>query len=183
MARELTTDVDAALQASAKTAITLAALDFTSGVVRVTDCPYDVTWDGYTWTGLGRLGSIEMIAEGGDLQARSIKFRLSGIPAAVRSVLLTTYYQGRPAQVWFAAMNPDTHQILEDPVGPFQYRLDSPQISLGQQATIELPAADRVADWDRPRVRRYNDADQQAVYPGDTFCANAEEMVEKTLVW
>jgi hypothetical protein len=74
-------------------------------------------------------------------------------------------------------------KIVADPVGPFTFRMDSLEFELGRTGTLRLTAEGRLADWQRPRVRYYNDADQQAEYPGDNFFANTEEFVEKTLIW
>jgi hypothetical protein len=73
--------------------------------------------------------------------------------------------------------------VIADPVGPFTFRMDSLEFELGRTGTLRLTAEGRLADWQRPRVRYYNDADQQAEYPGDNFFANTEEFVEKTLIW
>ena len=58
------------------------------------------------------------------------------------------------------------------------------QILLGStQSEVLLTAENRLADWDRPRIRRYNDADQQSEYPGDLGMQFAEQMVNKTILW
>lgn len=59
--------------------------------------------------------------------------------------------------------------IVADPAGPFVYRMDTMEIEAGSTATIVVRAESRLADWDRPRVRRYTDEDQQTLYSGDKF--------------
>lgn len=183
MSRTLTTDVGNALQDSHKKLCTFVEMEFSSGSVRVTNAPHNIAWNSYTWTGLGRLGAISPIEEAGQLQARSITLQLSGIPAAMISIAMGEHYQGREVNLWLGAFNLTTGALLADPVGPITYLIDTMTIALGETATIELTAHSRLSDWDRPRLKHFNDADQQTDYDGDLFCQFAEEMVEKILIW
>ena len=56
-------------------------------------------------------------------------------------------------------------------------------ITLGQQGTIEVVCRSRLADWDNPRVRRYNNQTQQALYPGDLGLEFVEQATEKEIFW
>ena len=50
-------------------------------------------------------------------------------------------------------------------------------------ATIKLATHGRLADFERARVRRYNDEDHQAVHAGDLYYQYVAQMVEKPLRW
>jgi hypothetical protein len=54
---------------------------------------------------------------------------------------------------------------------------------LNAAASVVKNLESRLVDWERARVRRYNDADQQAEYPGDLGLQFVEQMVEKQLIW
>jgi len=41
----------------------------------------------------------------------------------------------------------------------------------------------RLVDWERPRIRRYNNADQQVAFTGDKGFEFVPQMVEKELIW
>ena len=56
-------------------------------------------------------------------------------------------------------------------------------IDVGATATITVNAESRLADWDRPRVRRYNHEDQQIDYPGDMGFEFVPQMATKELRW
>lgn len=182
MSRTLTAAADAAFAADNVPLLLLAALEFDSGTTRVTNNAYDVQWDGYTWTGLGTLGAVEAVKEGAGLEANGLALRLSGIPTAMLAIALDEQYQGRSATIWAAPLDSE-HRIIADPVVVFKGRMDTMPIGMGKTGEITLNLESRLADWERPRVRRYNDADQQAEYPGDLGLQFVEQMVEKQLIW
>lgn len=171
MTRPITSDADSALSAGHVAYLILVELDFAGGTVRLCNATTGVQWDGQTWLGLGDLGRIEPLQESAELRSQGMAFELSGVDPAMLAVALGENYQGRPAKLWLAPLSsaPGGMQLVADPVGPFVYRMDTMEISAAQTATITLRAETRLADWDRPRIRRYTDEDQQSQYPGDKF--------------
>jgi hypothetical protein len=158
-------------------------LQFGSGTVRVCNAAYNFSWDSYTWIGAGQVLGVSGVEEGADLQAYGVTMRLSGVPAAYVSVALNEHYQGRTAKIWAAPLD-SSYTIIADPVLVFNGRMDVMPIRMdGGSAVIELSIESRLIDWERPRVRRYNDADQQAEYPGDLGLQYVEQMVSKDLIW
>jgi len=181
--RTVTTDVGNALAAAAVPVIAFVEMDFAGGVVRATNAPYTIEWNSQSWTGLGNLGGIEVIDEGANMEAFGVALRLSGVPAELLAIALGETYQGRDCSIWCAPLDAD-HAIIADPVLVFLGRMDTMEISMANgQGVITLSAESRLVDLERPRVRRYNDADQQAEYPGDLGLQFVEQMVEKELVW
>lgn len=60
---------------------------------------------------------------------------------------------------------------------------DPPTYSGSGSAQIIVTAESRLAGWERPRVRRFNDADQKKQYPTDRFFEGMVEGVEVEVVW
>ena len=56
-------------------------------------------------------------------------------------------------------------------------------IDAGETATVSLSVESRLSDWERPRIRRYNNADQQIAYISDKGFEFVPQMVEKELIW
>jgi len=77
----------------------------------------------------------------------------------------------------------DAVVVVPDPIGPFLFKMDQLTYQLGRTATIRLTAESRLADWSRPRVRRYNNADHQVLHPGDKFFEHVEKQVEAVHLW
>jgi hypothetical protein len=182
MARTLTPATEAALADGQVRALVFVLMDFSSGILRVNNSAQTVAWAGEDWLGVGHLGAIDAVSEGIGLEARGLSFQISGVPSANVAAALGTDYQGRDCKLWLAPLD-DAYAPIADPALVFWGRLDTMDIELGATATITVSAESRLADWDRPRVRRYNHADQQIDYPGDLGFEFVEQMAEKELRW
>jgi hypothetical protein len=188
LSRELTAAVLAASENANVPMVAFVELDFGSGFVRVTNAPHSMTWNGYTWIGLGTLGGINAVDEGTGLEARGVALTLSGVPVSGEgdseniSIALGEHYQGRDCRVWVALLD-DQFSIVPDPKLIFLGRMDNMEIEIGATATIIVRVESRLADLERPRVRRYNNEDQQIEYSGDRGLEFVEQMVDKSIVW
>jgi hypothetical protein len=156
-------------------------LDF-SQPLRMCSAGYDVTWAGATWLGLGSLGSIEPIQEQASLEAIGVRLTLTGVPTDMIAITLGEQYQGRACQIWFAPLREDM-QLAVQPVRLFSGRMDTMDTEVGDTATITLSAESRMVSWDKARVRRYNNEDQQSRYADDLGFEFVPQMVEKNLIW
>lgn len=180
--RSLTTATTNALAASQVRAVVFVEMDFPSGFLRVNNSAQDITWNGYTWLGVGRVGSIDAIGEGASLEARGLRFSITGVDPANVAIALGQQYQGRSCKVWFAPLT-EAYSVVLDPALVFSGRMDTMDIELGATAVITVSAESRLADWDRARVRRYNAADQAITDAADKGFEFVPQMVEKNLRW
>lgn len=180
--RSLTTATANALAAGQVRGVVFVEMDFSSGFLRLTNSAQDIAWNGYTWYGKGRLGAIDAIGEGATLEARGLRFAASGIDPSHVAVALGTQYQGRSCKVWFAPLD-GGYTPVADPAMVFNGRMDTMDVELGATATITVSAESRLADWDRPRVRRYNSEDQSITDPTDRGFEFVPQMVEKPIRW
>ena len=179
--RSLLAGLTAALAGGNFAPLMFIELNFASGYVRVTNLAFDISWNGFTWLGAGHVGSVDAIVETEELRSNGISFSLTGIPPAMIAAALGEQYQGRSARVWFAAIAGTA--IAVDPVLVFPGRIDNMQVVIGDTATIKVNAENRLADFERPRNRRYNHEDQIARHPGDPSFQYVPQMVEKSLYW
>lgn len=156
-------------------------MDF-SVPLRVCSAGYDYIWNGATWLGIGALGSLEPIQEQASLEATGIRLTLSGVPSELVATTLTEQYQGKQCQIWFVPLREDLRLVVE-PVRLFSGHMDTMDTEVGETATITVAAESRMVAWDRPKTRRFNNEDQQMMYPGDRGLEYVAQMVEKQLVW
>lgn len=158
----------------------LVEMDFASGVVYAHTGVGDFVWNGHIFKGVGLLGKIADWQEGEQLQAYGITLELSGVDQASISISLTEHYQGRALKIWVAFL--DENSILAgDPVGPWRWRMDTMSGEFGKTATVTLNAESRMVEWEKPRTRRYTDADQRAEYPDDFGCEFVSAAAEKEI--
>ncbi len=178
---------ETALDASHLAQVVFLELQFKSGTSYLCSREHNLSWNGFTWLGAGRVGSIEPVGEGGPLEARGVAMTLSAIPAgALATALDPSEYKNRICRFWFGLLDLSSAAaitVVADPVGPFLYRMDTLRFVVGTERALRLTAESRLADWQRPRTIRYNDADQQKLHPGDKFFEYIEQMAEATIEW
>lgn len=141
-----------------------------------------LTWDGNDYLGVGGFGKISNIQEDLDTGSHGMTLALSGVDTDNISIALNTYYQGRLAIIYLAFLNED-FQLAIDPMILFQGRMDNMVFDIGKEAEIQLNVESPEADWDKPAVSRYNNADQQARFPGDKGLEFVEQSVRKEITW
>lgn len=183
MSRIVATASANALVAANVPMVIFVELQLSSGTIRLCSAPYSMTWNGQLWVGFGRLGSIEPIKETTTLEVTGLKMSLSGVDSAVLSTAFNEHVQGRTALLYLALLDA-SYAVLPDPIQEFRGRIDIMQIDdTGADGTISLTVENRIADFKRPNVRRFNSADQQALFPGDRFFDFVPDMQEKSIVW
>lgn len=187
MSRSPSNDYTTASQAAHFTEIVFVEFQFASGNSYVCTADRDVSWNSQTWLGKGRVGSIEPIEEAGELEARGIVMSLSALPAGlIATALDPSEYKNRKVRIWRGLVDTSASSgmsIVADPVGPFIFLMDRLEFELGETGSLRLTAESRLADWQRPRGYRYNDATQQALYAGDDFFKYVENMSNVELIW
>lgn len=181
--RALSTAVEAAIQAEIVSRTVAVEMDFPSGFVRVNGSPGDFVILGQTYLGIGGLGAISAAEESAELRAYGLTLALSGIPRDMVAVALGQAYQGRRVTVREVVFDTTTWLPLADPVVVFRGRMDTMDVRLGEMATITIKAENRLADWERPRIRRYTDEDQQLAHPGDRGFRFVSSTAEKEIIW
>lgn len=188
MSRELDSSISTAAAAEDVRLAILTLLQFDEGDLRLTSAPFDMAIDAdddgviETYAGVGDLGKISAVPEGAELQAYSGQLTLSGLDPAMIALALGSHYQGRKAWLWLALLDAD-HVPVGPPMLLFRGRMDTMHIEIGDTAEITLVVQSRMADWENPRVRRYTNEDQQALFPGDKGLEFVPLMVEKKLNW
>lgn len=181
--KTLGTSAAAAFSSDTVRACAFVQFEFTSGTHRYTTLPYTTSWGGNDWFGLGNLVELSEIRETESLTAVGVKATLSGIPASFVSLALSESIQSKPCTIWFVALGTD-NAVLDTPPIEFKGSVDTPGIVIsGNTCSVTINIESALADFARPKVRRYNDADQQHQYPGDKFFEFVPQMTEKELVW
>jgi hypothetical protein len=182
MTRDLTVDSQAAAEAPRVRPVCFAKLEFGGGDVFVNSSDRDIAFSGDTYLGVGNLGTVSGIEEGGTLQANGIQMTLSGIPSAYLSLFLTEKYKGRPVTLYHGYLD-DDYALIADPIVQWVGRINQMSVALGEQAAITLTAENKLIRWENTKIRRYTDADQQGRFPGDLGLQFISQVVEKEILW
>lgn len=162
--------------------VLFAEVQWNEGTERYVTAGADVTWDGYTWKGVGDLIDISPIVETDAVEATSVRFTLAMVAGSRVAQALTTKSQGRKITLWFGVMN-ENMNVISLPVVEFVGLMDAPQLVDGDTATLSITAESELAGLLGASVRRYTDADQQQYHPGDTWCQFMSSMAERLIVF
>lgn len=159
----------------------LVKLEFDDG--DVTLCTHDgnVAWNGDTYIGAGAIGSIGAMEENIELARATLQMQLRGLPTDIVAIVLGEHYQGRRATTYLGYIDRTTGQLVGDPTILHRGRMDNAQIKQGKTCSVTMNVESRFADWNRAKVRRYNDADQKAKYPDDKGLEFVDQAVAGTI--
>lgn len=164
-------------------------INFESGDVLVCSAPMNFVFDwdedeevtDDIFLGIGAFGGLSNIEEGSELQTYGVNISLSGIPSEYLAMVTGEHYQGRDCRIWKGYCDTG-HVLVDTPVLAFRGRLNNAEVDLIKRS-ISIVVESRLVDWERPRIGRYNNEDQQARYPDDRGLEYVAQMVEKNLVW
>ena len=182
MPRGWSSDNQTAVAAAVVRPVNMVKLEFITGNIFYSDADRDIIFDGETYLGTGVLAGFSSVEEGVELQTYTITLTLSGIPSSVISLALNEDFQNRNCTLFTGFLN-DSYALIADPIEMFKGRINQMNIESGDTSTVSLSVESRLVDWERPRVRRYNNADQQLEYSSDKGFEFVPQMVEKELVW
>lgn len=184
MSRTLTAAVLAEIGQKTIWPVLIADLETSGGNVRAWSGIGNLVFGGNTYLGTGNLGTIGPVKESGDeIRANAITFQLSGIPSSLLSTALGTQYQGRPAKLWLGFLD-SAGALIADPVLIFDGRMDVMDIDEGPDiSTIIVTAESRLADLNRPRIRRYTNEDQEQLFSGDKGLEFVPALQNKEIIW
>lgn len=181
MTRSLSGGFTTAIALGSLGAFPLIELQFASGTDYICGLDHDVSYGGNTYLAAGGCVSIERIAETAS-QTEGLQIGLVGSPAANVALVLSEQVQGRLCVVRLAVI--DGAGALQVDENVWTGLMDTMALQDSPTACwASITAEHMLAVWDRPRVVRYTDAQQQALYSGDLGFQYVEEMAEASLVW
>ena len=185
MSRDATAATLTESQAEVPRPVLFVELDFPSGFVRLNSSDRALSFDPgggvQSFLGAGNLGKITAAGETSELRATGLEMSLSGIPAAFIAAAFERA-QGRAANVWLGFLD-GSYEVVADPALIFSGLIDDTAIDLGDTATVTLSVENRIIAWERPKVRRYTNEDQQQRFAGDKAFEFVNPTVEKELLW
>lgn len=187
--KSISSGQQAALEAAFALPVLFAEVDWAEGLERYVTAGADMSWNGYTWKGIGDVVQIDPVTETDAVEATGVRFTLAGVASSRISQALSTQSQGRRATLWLGVLNPSTLALIDTPPKEFEGRLDAPAIEelpdeTGTvQTVVSITAESRMASLLGAAVRRYTNEDQLKFAPGDTFFKFAAEMAERLIVF
>lgn len=166
--------------------ITFVKLEFDSGsgTQFIHDSLGTFVWGGFTWLGVGDLGTIGVIQEGEQISPYEITMALSGLDVEgdVLDEALNQNYMDDPVSVYIGFMDSD-HVLVADPDLFWSGRIDQLSVVNGEANVIQLTAESDLAIVNKSNDALYSDANLQAEFSGDDFFKYIPQMKNLELVW
>ena len=180
--RDIDSGVAAAIAASGVLCVWLVQFDFASGIVYLNTSNADIVYDGHTWL-RGQALMIEPIIETDSGVSTGFTVSVATAGEALLARALSEYPQGRPCSIGMLVLDASSGAVVGAPTIEVGI-CDAPTIREGPGgAVVSISVETEFADYSRPRVFRYTNADQQSRFPGDRICEYTEQMVEKAIAF
>lgn len=180
--------VDDQLASDTVPAAYFAEFDFVGGVIRLTTWSVNITWGGFTWTGLGALAGISKVPTSERPQYPAVDFSLSVSNPSILGLARGNVenYRGRDANLYRYILT-DDHTYLGEPeliwAGEMsQVRIDTGD-GKGKSASIVLRCEQRGRAQRNSQSLRLVSGQQEQRFPGDTALRRKEELMAKPQLW
>ncbi len=134
------------------------------------------------YLGVGGISSITSSEESIDLKSTSLTVELNGVDSTYIALVLAELYYGREATLGLATLDAN-YRVVGEPLILFKGFMSILSISLDNSTKISVEIESILADWERPRVRRYNTGTQALIDPDDRGFDNVSDIISKTIVW
>ncbi len=160
----------------------LVKIEYDDATVAVHSGVGTLVYDGVSFLGVGQYGGISSVSEDNELQAANVTLALSGVDPNLISQALGTDWQGRLCTIYRAFLD-SSYAVIIDPIVIFKGRLDQQNITMGSTARIDVVVENLTSDWQRSRVARFNNAEQQRRFAGDKGLQFVEQATDKPIYW
>ncbi|MGE0575388.1 MAG: hypothetical protein AB7F22_10655 [Reyranella sp.] len=172
----------AGLRRAGLNAIVMADIDHPDGMLRVWSGIGMLDYDGYTYSGLGELGSIEGMKSDVEIEVPKVTLGLSGVdPALIAG--LSDSVKNRTADIWEAWI--DRHYRVRHRRGPWSVRLDYQRYALGEdgKATIFLVGYGGMFHLLKRSNARWTPEEAHQQYPDEVGFDEMHLQEDSQLVW
>lgn len=184
--KTISLEMDDALRSRAMRYGFLAEIETAGGTVRLWSGVGTLSWDGFDWLGLGRLGRISGMGETGEVRTVETRYELAGInDNDSLSDFLDTPVRGYLARAWLALMDEDG-AVIADPIQIDETVLDTATVSVQDDlsSVLILTGNSAIFDFRRAKALGITNEQQQQDFPGDTgFDRVPTEVADKTVSW
>jgi hypothetical protein len=164
--------------------VTLVAMDFPSGYLRLHTRIGTITFGTNDYLGVGKFGGVSEIDEDAQLRPAGVSVTLSGVDAPLVSSAITEACHGRSITIYQGFLNVSTMALVADPETVFKGLMDYMTIDLGQNTgSITVQCEGEMARWLRHNGSLYTNESQQALFSGDRGFDQVPYLQNRKIDW
>lgn len=159
--------------------------DVTGEVMRLTDAPYDLTYDGYSYKAFGSLLSIGKITNENTLSSKELEIVLSGITMDFQESVNNNLFR-RKSIIIRKVFVPEGSNEVQDAKIYYRGLTSTPETDINyQDGYLALKVSCKsIFDLDKtPSLMRSNNATHQAYHNGDKFFQYATQDMKDDVMW
>lgn len=163
-----------------------AEFHFTNGIVRVSTLGQDYTWGGYTWVGVGAIGSISEIVETSTVTSSPVNFTLNITSSALFALAVNTpdTYRGQAAKLYMCPLN-ENFQLVDTPVICWRGYMDMMAVNISPtgEGSITMKCETSAYGLTKMPNLRMNAQQQKLKYPTDTGFDYLTYLITQPQIW
>lgn len=161
----------------------LAEIEHPDGAARFWTGIGPLSWNGYTWTGSGTLGSVAPIRHTSDLAIQEINFGLAGVDPAIVATL-DDNVRNLAGLVWLACVGPG-NSVIRDPFQIVDAVLDYQSFSASEEGTVAISITARTGFYTLERAldEAWTTEEQKLLYPTDSGLDLISGLQNQTIQW
>lgn len=158
---------------------------FASSTSRLSTANIPIDWGGYTWSGVGSIGSIGAIEESDGMESRPLNFTINAAQPSWLALAVgdVETYRGRPAKLYMCPLN-ESFQMIDTPVLCWTGLMDMVSVGInGEEGSITLKCETSSYGLKRRPALRLNAAQQKKEHPTDTGLDYLTDLIADPGVW
>lgn len=158
---------------------------FASATSRLSNANIDLAWGGYTWSGIGALGTIGTVEESDGMEARPLNFTLNSAQPEWLALAVgpADEYRGRPAKMYMCPLD-ESFAMIGAPEQCWSGNMDMVTVGIdGDSGTITLKCETSAYGLKRRPTLRLNAAQQRKAHPTDSGLDYLSDLISNPGVW
>lgn len=180
-----TTAQDAELAKPVTRTVYFVEFQFRDSTSRLSTANFPIDWGGYSWSGVGSIGTIGSIEESDGIESRPLNFSINAAQPSWLALAIgdVESYRGRPAKVYMCPLN-ESFQMVDTPVQCWSGVMDMVSVSIqGEGGSITLKCETSAFGLKRRPSFRLNAAQHKKEYPTDTGLDYLNDLIATPQVW
>lgn len=161
----------------------LAEIEHPDGMARFWTGVGPLSWNGYTWTGAGTLGSVAPIKHTSDLLIQEINFGLAGVDPEIVATL-NDNVRNLSGKVWMACLGPG-NSVIREPYQIVDAQLDYQSFSAQEDGSVAISITARTGFYtlERSLDEAWTTEEQKLTYPTDSGLDLISGLQNQTIQW
>lgn len=157
----------------------------TGTYMRLTDAPFDVTFDGQLYQAFGTLLKIDRITAENVITSRELGITLSGVAIDFQESINTNIFRRAPIRI-MKAFVPDGTNVVQEAKVYFRGYTSTPETDVNYQdgfLALKISCKSLFNLDQEPSLMRSNNATHQAYHSGDKFFQYATIDQDNDVMW